>query len=81
VRDDRVLYLESGKPMRFGKERQHGLRLNGFEVEIVESGDSDYPPGRVIDQSPGAGAEAVAGSTVKLTVSSGKGKGNGNGND
>jgi 2-oxoglutarate ferredoxin oxidoreductase subunit beta len=41
VRDDRVLYLESGKPMRFGKERQHGLRLNGFEVEIVENAESD----------------------------------------
>jgi 2-oxoglutarate ferredoxin oxidoreductase subunit beta len=41
VRDDRVLYLEHGKPMRFGKERQHGLRLNGFEVEIVENAADD----------------------------------------
>jgi 2-oxoglutarate ferredoxin oxidoreductase subunit beta len=35
VRDDRVLYLENGKPMRYGKEKQHGLRLNGFEIETV----------------------------------------------
>jgi 2-oxoglutarate/2-oxoacid ferredoxin oxidoreductase subunit beta len=42
VRDDRVLYLEDGKPLRFGKERQHGLRLNGFELEVVENaGDED----------------------------------------
>ena len=35
VREDRVLYLENGKPMRFGKQRQNGLRLNGFELEVV----------------------------------------------
>src|SRR5262245_40212210 len=41
VRDDRVLYLEHGKPMRFGKNRQHGLRLSGFKIEIVENAESD----------------------------------------
>ena len=37
VRDDRVLYLEHGKPMRYGKEKQHGLRLTGFTLEKVEN--------------------------------------------
>ena len=37
VRDDRVLYLEHGKPMRYGKEKQHGLRLNGFDLETAEN--------------------------------------------
>jgi 2-oxoglutarate/2-oxoacid ferredoxin oxidoreductase subunit beta len=41
VRDDRVLYLEDGKPMRYGKEKQHGLRLNGFELETVENAGED----------------------------------------
>lgn len=41
VRDDRILYLEHGKPMRFGKQKQHGIRLNGFEVEVVENAESD----------------------------------------
>jgi 2-oxoglutarate ferredoxin oxidoreductase subunit beta len=41
VRDDRVLYLENGKPMRFGKEKQHGLRLNGFELETVRDAADD----------------------------------------
>jgi 2-oxoglutarate ferredoxin oxidoreductase subunit beta len=41
VRDDRVLYLEDGKPLRFGKERQHGLRLNGFQLEVVENAEPD----------------------------------------
>ncbi|GBD22775.1 2-oxoglutarate oxidoreductase subunit KorB [bacterium HR29] len=41
VRQDRMLYLEHGKPLRFGKERQHGIRLNGFKPEIVENAQSD----------------------------------------
>ena len=41
VRDDRVLYLEHGKPMRFGKQRQHGVRLSGFQLEIVRDAAAD----------------------------------------
>jgi len=41
VRDDRVLYLENGKPMRFGKERQHGLRLEGFTLERIENAGAE----------------------------------------
>ena len=40
-RDDHVLYLEHGKPMRFGKQRQHGLRLNGFNFEVVYDAPED----------------------------------------
>jgi 2-oxoglutarate ferredoxin oxidoreductase subunit beta len=32
---DNVLYLEHGKPMRFGQKRQKGIRLNGFRPEVV----------------------------------------------
>jgi 2-oxoglutarate ferredoxin oxidoreductase subunit beta len=40
LRDEKVLYLEDGQPMRFGKQKQHGLRLNGFELEAVyDAGD------------------------------------------
>ena len=38
VRSDRVLYLEHGKPMVFGKNRDKGIRLNGTEPEVVELG-------------------------------------------
>jgi 2-oxoglutarate ferredoxin oxidoreductase subunit beta len=33
---DNVLYLEHGKPMRFGQKRQKGIRLNGFRPEVVD---------------------------------------------
>jgi len=33
---DNVLYLEHGKPMIFGKERNKGIRLNGTTPEVVE---------------------------------------------
>ncbi|MEO8207528.1 MAG: 2-oxoacid:ferredoxin oxidoreductase subunit beta [Chloroflexota bacterium] len=40
VRDDRMLVLEHGKPMIFGKERNRGLRLNGHRPEVVTIGEN-----------------------------------------
>jgi 2-oxoglutarate ferredoxin oxidoreductase subunit beta len=39
VRDDRMLALEHGKPMIFGKERDKGIRLNGLRPEVVTIGE------------------------------------------
>ena len=39
VRDDRMLVLEHGKPMVFGKERDKGIRLRGLHPEVVQLGD------------------------------------------
>ena len=38
VREDRMLVLEHGKPMIFGKDRDKGIRLNGLHPEIVTIG-------------------------------------------
>jgi 2-oxoglutarate ferredoxin oxidoreductase subunit beta len=38
VRDDRMLVLEHGKPMIFGKDRDKGIRLRGLRPEIVTIG-------------------------------------------
>ena len=35
VREDQQLFVEHGKPMIFGKERNKGLRLNGLKLEVV----------------------------------------------
>jgi 2-oxoglutarate ferredoxin oxidoreductase subunit beta len=35
TRDDNVVYLEHGKPLIFGKNREKGIRLNGFTPEVV----------------------------------------------
>ena len=37
---DNVLYLEDGQPMIYGKEKNMGLRLNGFDFEKVEVSDN-----------------------------------------
>ena len=43
VRDDRMLFLEHGKPMIFGKDRDKGIRLKGHQPEIVTLGqDGDH---------------------------------------
>jgi 2-oxoglutarate ferredoxin oxidoreductase subunit beta len=40
VRQDKVLYLEPGKPMIFGKDRNLGIRMNGAHPEVVEIGEN-----------------------------------------
>ncbi len=40
-RDDSTLYLEHGKHMIFGKDRDKGIRLNGFTPEVVALDESD----------------------------------------
>ena len=39
VRADRQLYVEHGKPMIFGKERDKGLVLKGLKLEVVTIGE------------------------------------------
>lgn len=42
TRDDNVVYLEHGKPLLFGKQREKGIRLAGFTPEVVQVGDGTY---------------------------------------
>lgn len=39
VREDRTLWLEHGKPLIFGKNRDRGIRLKGLQPEVVTLGD------------------------------------------
>jgi 2-oxoglutarate/2-oxoacid ferredoxin oxidoreductase subunit beta len=39
TKDDSVIYLEHGKPLVFGKEKDKGIRLNGFSPEVVSLKD------------------------------------------
>ncbi len=41
-RDDTVVYLEHGKPLLFGKQKEKGIRLNGFTPEAVNLSDGTY---------------------------------------
>src|SRR3954463_5843901 len=40
VREDRMLFLEHGKPMVFGKDRDKGIRLRGLQPEVVTLGEN-----------------------------------------
>jgi hypothetical protein len=48
------------------------LEGDGFVVAVVTAYSSTVPAGTIISQSPGAGAEVPAGSTVTITVSLGE---------
>jgi 2-oxoglutarate ferredoxin oxidoreductase subunit beta len=43
VKADNALYLEHGKPLIFGKDRNKGIRLNGLSPEVVEVGKDCGP--------------------------------------
>jgi 2-oxoglutarate ferredoxin oxidoreductase subunit beta len=36
-RDDQMLFLEAGKPLVFGKNKEKGIRLNGLMPEVVDA--------------------------------------------
>ncbi len=40
VREDNQLFVEHGKPMIFGKEKNKGLMLNGLKLEVVTIGEN-----------------------------------------
>jgi len=40
ARPERVVYLEQGKPLVFGQQREKGIRLNGLTPEIVATADT-----------------------------------------
>jgi len=40
VRDDRMVNLEHGRPLLFGKKKEKGIRLNGVTPEVVTIGEN-----------------------------------------
>ena len=40
VREDRMVYLEPGKPLIFGKERNKGIKLDGLKPTVVTIGEN-----------------------------------------
>jgi 2-oxoglutarate/2-oxoacid ferredoxin oxidoreductase subunit beta len=42
IKDDNVVSLEHGKPLIFGKEKDKGIRLDGFTPEIVSLKDGKH---------------------------------------
>lgn len=49
-RDDQTLFLEAGKPLLFGKNKQKGIRLNGLEPQIVDVATA--APGEILIHQP-----------------------------
>ena len=39
VREDNILFLEDGEPLIFGKDRDKGIRMEGFAREVVQLGN------------------------------------------
>ncbi len=39
ARSEHIIYLEHGKPLIYGKNRDKGIRLKGLELEVVQLGN------------------------------------------
>ena len=39
ARSEQIVMLEHGKPLVFGKNRDKGIRMNGFDLEVVQLGN------------------------------------------
>jgi 2-oxoglutarate ferredoxin oxidoreductase subunit beta len=59
TREEHNLFLEHGKPMIFGKDKNKGLRLKGLDPEIVEF-DSGKPPADLLVHDEKAPSTALA---------------------
>ncbi|MCO5166692.1 MAG: 2-oxoacid:ferredoxin oxidoreductase subunit beta [Planctomycetes bacterium] len=44
VRDDQLVYLEHGKPLIYGAQKNHGVRMKGFGLEFVSWAPGATPP-------------------------------------
>jgi 2-oxoglutarate ferredoxin oxidoreductase subunit beta len=47
-RTENSIYLEHGKPVIFGKDKNKGVRANGMDLEVVELGGSVAPENLVV---------------------------------
>jgi len=48
VKEEAVLYLEHGKPLIFGKNKDRGIRMRGTQMEVVQLGDGIGPEDCVV---------------------------------
>jgi 2-oxoglutarate ferredoxin oxidoreductase subunit beta len=51
-RDEQMLVLEEGRPLRFGKDKEKGIRLNGLEPEVTAGDAPDVLVHRADHPSP-----------------------------
>ena len=53
TRPDKIIVLEHGKPMIFGKNRDKGLVLDGFELKAVTIGENGYTEADILVHNAG----------------------------
>ncbi len=67
VRSDRMIALEHGKPLVFGKERDKGIRLRGLHPEVVTIGKDGVAAADLLVHDEGAKEPTLAYLLSRLT--------------
>lgn len=60
TREDQLLFLEPGDPLRFGKDKTKGIRLSGFSPEVVTLGENGVSDADLLVHDPGHSSPAYA---------------------
>lgn len=59
-RENQLLYLKDGEPLRFGPKQSKGIRINGFGPEVVDIGENAEAPADLIRHLPSEHGPAYA---------------------
>jgi 2-oxoglutarate ferredoxin oxidoreductase subunit beta len=68
VRDDNQIYLEHGKPMIFGKERNKGLILKGYRLEVVTIGENGITEADILVHNVSSSDDALHYMLTRMTL-------------
>jgi len=52
TKDDNQIFLEAGKPMKFGKDNEKGIILNGSQLEVVTIGKNGITEDDLLIHNP-----------------------------
>jgi 2-oxoglutarate ferredoxin oxidoreductase subunit beta len=63
-KEDRLLRLEAGQPLRYGTQMQKELRVKGLALEVQEAGSDS---GEVVVHNPGEPSGAMAYALSRMT--------------
>jgi len=68
VRDDHQIYLEDGKPMIFGKEKNRGLILKGYRLEVVTIGENGITEADILVHNVSSSDDALHYMLTRMTL-------------
>jgi 2-oxoglutarate ferredoxin oxidoreductase subunit beta len=68
LKDDHQIYLEQGKPMIFGKNKNKGLMLEGTRLKVVTIGENGISEQDILIHNANSADDALHNMLVRMTL-------------